>query len=183
MPRSYQLDYDQGGEVEGYWGTCGETSVANVTLMGGRAVSEKEVVQCAIKENLCDTAAESADMRGATSEDDRQALLEHFGFACTIDERVDLTAVAQSIKDGKGVIISVNASKLWDLHEENEDTSDHAITVTGVSNSLMPGLMGEKITLKTLPVRMLTKRSSMRRMKLSLANGGNRGYGEIAMLD
>lgn len=139
MPRSYQLDYDQGGEVEGYWGTCGETSVANVTLMGGRAVSEKEVVQCAIKENLCDTAAESADMRGATSEDDRQALLEHFGFACTIDERVDLTAVAQSIKDGKGVIISVSASKLWDLHEENEDTSDHAITVTGVACSAATG--------------------------------------------
>lgn len=139
MPRSYQLDYDQGGEVEGYWGTCGETSVANVTLMGGHAASEKEVVQRAIKENLCDTAAESADMRGATSEDDRQALLQDFGFACSIDERVDLAAVAQSIKDGKGVIISVSASKLWDLHEENEDTSDHAITVTGVACSAATG--------------------------------------------
>lgn len=139
MPRSYQLDYDQGGEVEGYWGTCGETSVANVTLMGGHAASEKEVVQRAIKENLCDTAAESADMRGATSEDDRQALLQDFGFACSIDERVDLAAVAQSIKDGKGVIISVSASKLWDLHEANEDTSDHAITVTGVACSAATG--------------------------------------------
>lgn len=139
MPRSYQLDYDQGGEVDGYWGTCGETSVANVTLLGGHAASEKEVVQRAIKENLCDTAAESADMRGATSEDDRQALLQDFGFASTIDEQVDLTAVAQSIKDGKGVIISVSASKLWDLHEENEDASDHAITVTGVACSAATG--------------------------------------------
>lgn len=139
MPRSYQLDYDQGGEVEGYWGTCGETSVANVTLMGGHAASEKEVVQRAIKENLCDTAAESADMRGATSEDDRQALLQDFGFASSIDEQVDLKAVAQSIKDGKGVIISVSASKLWDLHEENEDASDHAITVTGVACSAATG--------------------------------------------
>lgn len=139
MPRSYQLDYDQGGEVEGYWGTCGETSVANVTLMGGHAASEKEVVQRAIKENLCDTAAESADTRGATSEDDRQALLQDFGFAASIDEQVDLNAVAQSIKDGKGVIISVSASKLWDLHEENEDASDHAITVTGVACSAASG--------------------------------------------
>ncbi|WP_237741790.1 calcium-binding protein [Herbaspirillum rubrisubalbicans] len=139
MPRSYQLDYDQGGEVDGYWGTCGETSVANVTLMGGHAASEKEVVQRAIKENLCDTAAESADMRGATSEDDRQALLQDFGFASTIDEQVDLKAVAQSIKDGKGVIISVSASKLWDLHEDNEQYSDHAITVTGVACSAASG--------------------------------------------
>ncbi|MET3431463.1 hypothetical protein ABIC71_000941 [Herbaspirillum seropedicae] len=139
MPRSYQLDYDQGGEVEGYWGTCGETSVANVTLMGGHAVSEKEVVERAIKENLCDTAAESADTRGATSEDDRQALLQDFGFAASIDEEVDLKAVAQSIKDGKGVVISVSASKLWDLHEENEDASDHAITVTGVACSAASG--------------------------------------------
>ncbi len=135
MPRSYQLDYDQGGEVDGYWGTCGETSVANVTLMGGHAASEKEVVQRAIKENLCDTAAGSADQRGATSEDDRQALLQDFGFASTIDEQVDLDAVAQSIKDGKGVIISVSAGKLWGMDLNDDDTSDHAITVTGVACS------------------------------------------------
>lgn len=42
----------------------------------------------------------------------------------------------------------------------------------GVSNSLMPGLMGEKTTLKTLPVRMLTKRSSMRLMMTSVGSAG-----------
>lgn len=40
----------------------------------------------------------------------------------------------------------------------------------GVSNSLMPGLMGEKTTLKTLPVCMLTKRSSMRLMVTSIGS-------------
>jgi hypothetical protein len=53
--------------------------------------------------------------------------------------------------------------------------------VGGVSNSLMPGLMGEKITLKTLPVRMLTKRSSMRRMTGSI--GSTAGVEALAVAE
>jgi Ca2+-binding RTX toxin-like protein len=133
MPKSYQLDYQQGDAVEGYLGTCGETSVANITIMGGRPASEKDVVSRAIKENLCDNFSPSAHERGGTSSDDLQTLLKEFGFSSSLSDGFDVATVAQSIKDGKGVSISVNANRLWGMPSGNDTVADHRITVTGVA--------------------------------------------------
>lgn len=133
MPKSYQLDYQQGDAVEGYLGTCGETSVANITIMGGRPASEKDVVSRAIKENLCDNFSPSVHARGGTSSDDLQTLLKEFGFSSSLSDGFDVATVAQSIKDGKGVSISVNANRLWGMPSGNDTVADHRITVTGVA--------------------------------------------------
>ena len=133
LPRSYQLDYDQGNGVSGFSGTCGETSVANVTLMAGQPASEKDVVLRAIQEHLCDITSASADRRGGTNEFDRQALLQDFGLAATISDGFDAQSVAQGIKDGKGVLISVSAGQLWGMDLGDDEISDHVVTVTGVA--------------------------------------------------
>ncbi|MFJ3054729.1 calcium-binding protein [Herbaspirillum sp. NPDC087042] len=135
MPRSYQLNYDQGGKVDGYWGTCGEASVANVTMLGDHPVSEKVVVQRAIKDSLCDTSSDSDDMRGGTSGYDQQTLLEDFGFESSIESGFDAKSVAQSIKDGKGVLVSLSAGNLWGEDLNDDAVSDHVVTVTGVACS------------------------------------------------
>ncbi|MFJ3054727.1 calcium-binding protein [Herbaspirillum sp. NPDC087042] len=135
MPRSYQLDYAQGYGVPDYLNTSGETSIANLTLIAGHPVSEKEVVERAIKEEQCDTISTSPDNPGGTNAFQRQALLHDFGLDSTIDQGFDVQAVAQSIKDGKGVIVSVSAGKLWGIDMKDDNISDHVITVTGVACS------------------------------------------------
>ncbi|MCO4856252.1 hypothetical protein MKD49_07120 [Herbaspirillum sp. WGmk3] len=133
MPKSYQLDYQQGDAVPGYQGTCGETVVANMTVMGGRPVTEKDVVTRAIDELLCDTTHPLPEQRGGTTTQDQQALLKDFGFAASIGHDFDEKAVARSIKEGKAVGMSVNAARLWDIPMQNNHVSNHCITVTGVA--------------------------------------------------
>nr|WP_233170810.1 calcium-binding protein [Herbaspirillum sp. ASV7] len=139
MPKSYLLDYAQGDAVPGYRGTCGDTSVANLTMLGGRPASEKEVVERAIKEHLCDTTDMSPDQRGGMMPWQELTLLKEFGFASTQQQGFDPNAVAQSIKDGKGVGLGVNAGRLWNSYSLDDMESDHCITVTGVACSAASG--------------------------------------------
>lgn len=133
MPKSYQLDYDQGDAVPGYQGTCGETAVANTTALGGRPASEKDVVSRAILEDLCDTTNPQPEHRGGTRTSDQRALLKDFGFASTVTQEFDEKAVAQSIKEGRAVILGVNASILWNGPSGDQLAANHSITVTGVA--------------------------------------------------
>ncbi|UWE14291.1 calcium-binding protein [Herbaspirillum huttiense] len=100
---------------------------------GGRPASEKDVVSRAIKENLCDNFSPSVHARGGTSSDDLQTLLKEFGFSSSLSDGFDVATVAQSIKDGKGISISVNANRLWGMPSGNDTVADHRITVTGVA--------------------------------------------------
>ena len=139
-PGSYQLNYNQGNAVPGYEGTCGETSVANVTMLGDRPVSEKEVVQRAIEKGLCDTVSDSPGSRGGSSSRDQKQLLKEFGFASKVSSGFDAQAVARDIKAGKGVTINVYADALWDGTAVPDDAStDHRVTVTGVACSAATG--------------------------------------------
>lgn len=139
-PGSYQLNYNQGNAVPGFEGTCGETSVANVTMLGDQPVSEKEVVERAIKEGLCNTDSQFSDFRGASSQWDQQQLLEEFGFTSTVTNGFNAQEVARDIKAGKGVTVSVYAEALWDGGAVPAGVStDHRITVTGVACSAATG--------------------------------------------
>ncbi|WP_253909700.1 calcium-binding protein, partial [Herbaspirillum seropedicae] len=138
-PKSYQLDYKQGDAVKGYRGTCGETAVANITMLGDRPASEKEVVERAIKEKLCDTLTPYDQFRGGSDEKQQQALLKDFGLRSSVTEGFDEKSVAQSIKEGKGVAVGVSAGNLWGMSLRDQDQSDHVITVTGVACSAMTG--------------------------------------------
>ncbi|MET3431462.1 Ca2+-binding RTX toxin-like protein [Herbaspirillum seropedicae] len=138
-PRSYQLDYTQGDAVKGYRGTCSETTIANITTMGDRPATEKEVVEKAIKEKWCDTLTPLDDFRGAATPEQQQALLKAFGFAARVTKGYDEKAIVQSIKEGKGVAVSVSAGNLWGMGGADQDYCDHIVTVTGVACSAMTG--------------------------------------------
>ncbi|WP_244940013.1 calcium-binding protein [Herbaspirillum seropedicae] len=139
-PGSYQLDYDQGNAVPGFEGTCGETSVANVTMLGDQPVSEKEVVERAIKEGLCDTDSQFSGFRGGSSQWDQQQLLEEFGFTSKVTNGFNAQEIARDIKAGKGVTVSVYADALWgDGAMPAGVSTDHRITVTGVACSAATG--------------------------------------------
>ncbi|WP_406851298.1 calcium-binding protein [Herbaspirillum huttiense] len=133
MPKSYQLDYDQGDAVPDFLGTCGETVVANMSVLAGRPLTEKEVVTRAIDEMLCDVIAPLPEHRGGTYTEGQRALLKDFGIDATITHGFDEMAVARSIKEGKAVGLSVNASRLWDMPMASNNRSNHCITVTGVA--------------------------------------------------
>ncbi|BEV15978.1 calcium-binding protein [Herbaspirillum sp. DW155] len=138
-PRSYQLDYAQGDAVQGYRGTCSETTIANITTMGDKPATEKEVVEKAIKEKWCDTVSPSEELRGGTTPTQQRALLKAFGFNASVTEGYDEKAIAQSIKDGKGVAVSVSAGNLWGMSLSDQDYCNHLVTVTGVACSAMTG--------------------------------------------
>ncbi|WP_413456784.1 calcium-binding protein [Herbaspirillum huttiense] len=136
MPKSYLLDYAQGDAVPDFLGTCGETVVANMGVLAGRPLTEKEVVTRAIDEMLCDVIDPLPEHRGGTYPEGQQALLKDFGIDATITHGFDEMAVARSIKEGKAVGLSVNASRLWDMPMASNNRSNHCVTVTGVAYSV-----------------------------------------------
>lgn len=139
-PGSYQLNYNQGNAVRGFLGTCGETSVANITMLGDKPVTEKDVVERAIKEGLCETDSKNPGARGASSQWDQQQLLEEFGFTSTVTNGFNVQQVARDIKQGKGVAVSINSDALWDGRVVSGPAfTDHRITVTGVACSASTG--------------------------------------------
>lgn len=113
--------------------TCGDTSIANLTMLGGRPVSEKEVIERAIKEHLCNTTDTAPNRRGGITPEQELILLKEFGFAATLQEGFDAKSVAQSIKDGKGVTLGVNSNRLWNTGSRDDIACNHCITVTGVA--------------------------------------------------
>ncbi|MFX5634330.1 hypothetical protein ABTE18_21000, partial [Acinetobacter baumannii] len=76
-------------------------------------VTEKDVVNKAIAEKLCDTTSKSTTKRGTITAENELILLKEFGLASTVTHGFDENAVARDILAGKGVIVTVNGSNLW----------------------------------------------------------------------
>lgn len=113
-PKSYdQLDYSQGFAVSGYFGTCTEASVSNLLKIAGQDVSEADVVKRAIVNKWCDTTSSDPSMRGGAFRDQQQAMLKSYGVATEVFHGNDMEKLGQLVKEGKGVIMAVNAQQLW----------------------------------------------------------------------
>ncbi len=138
-PGSYLLDFEQGNAVDGYFGTCSETTIANIAVLAGQSVTEKDVVERAIKEKLCDTLTPMPEYRGGTTPEQQRALLKSFGIDASISDGYDEKQVACSIKEGKGVAVSVSAGHLWGAGWYFQDQANHLVTVTGVAYAEMTG--------------------------------------------
>ena len=104
----------QGDAVAGYKGTCALTAIANLTTQANRARSEADVVRAAISNNWCVTDAAKTDyQRGGSNYIGQQALLNSYGIRNGIISGYNEEAIANLIKGGRGVILGVNAGKLW----------------------------------------------------------------------
>ncbi len=133
-PHYYALDYSQGDEVPGYKGTCSETSVANVCMMADLPVTEGDVVRRAIANGWCNTTSPDEGTRGSSNPSSQVAMLNSYGLRAETRSGYDVKRLADLVKDGRGVMLSVNAGKLWDVPEYIDSGAvNHRVTVTGVA--------------------------------------------------
>ncbi|WP_232346439.1 calcium-binding protein [Cupriavidus sp. USMAA2-4] len=134
-PKAFELDYMQGDAVAGYKGTCALTAIANLTTQANQARSEADVVRAAISNNWCVTDAAKTDyQRGGSNYIGQQALLNSYGIRNGIISGYNEEAIANLIKGGRGVILGVNAGKLWgDRGYLDNGGVNHVVTVTGVA--------------------------------------------------
>jgi Ca2+-binding RTX toxin-like protein len=134
-PKAYELDYMQGNAVAGYKGTCALTSIANLATQANQALSEVQVVQTAINNSWCVTSSTATDyQRGGSNYVQQQALLNTYGIRNGIVMGYNEQAIANLIKGGRGVIIGLNAGKLWgDSNYLDNGGVNHVVTVTGVA--------------------------------------------------
>lgn len=137
------------GRIDGFKGTCGLCSVANVVLLSGNPASERNMVDVASAFNLCTHTSVFSSNNGSTSAQDRKALLEKFGISSMLipqcernglkrEYQTDL--IADYVSKGHGVILSVHASKLYKGWTLGGDY--HAVTVTGVKKDSFGNVQG-----------------------------------------
>jgi len=132
-PHRYHLDYDQGGDIAGYDGTCGETSISNVLNMAGTPVAEPDVVRRAISRALCEPKNASG-MGGGMNQYNCSKLLDSYGIRNRVSNNFEPQGVVDAVKAGKAVILSVSSGRLWGAPDgDNFIHCDHYVTVTGVA--------------------------------------------------
>lgn len=122
-----KLDADQ-GDVPGYEGTCGLVSCVNVLRLAGLDIKEQEMVLYALDKGLCRVASDYGN-GGGTNPESRQTLLKEYGVESTL-ERPTIDNIKNFVSEGRGVIISVDAGKLWG--QSSAIGYGHAVTVTSV---------------------------------------------------
>ncbi len=121
------LDYHQ-GKMKGYIGTCGLCSCENILRLAGVNVSEQDIVQFAVKNGLCKCGG-AEEENGGTNYEGRKKILEAFGVDSSLLPQ-NLDSIAKAIVSGRGVIISVDAGRLWE--DARYLNGLHAVTVTSV---------------------------------------------------
>ena len=134
-PKAFELDYMQGNAVAGYKGTCALTAIANLGTQASQPLSEADVVQRAIDNKWAVTDAATTDyQRGRSNYVGQQALLDSYGIRNGRVAGYDEQAIANLLKGGRGVIIGVNAGRLWgDSAYLDNGGVNHVVTVTGVA--------------------------------------------------
>ena len=133
-----RLDSDQGkarSPLSGLRlaGTCGLVSCANVLRLGGAPATEQQLVDLAVEEGLCAPS-------GGTTARNRRAILKKLGMRSSL-KRCTVDAIAEQVAEGRGVIISVYAARLWNLFGIDPN-STHAVVVTSVRRDARGKLEG-----------------------------------------
>ncbi len=134
-PKANELDYMQGNAIPEYQGTCALTSIANLLVQAQTPTTEAEVVQLAIDNRWAVTDAEvSAYQRGGSNYQQQQQILESYGLRNGLLAGYNEYVVANMLRSGRGVLIGLNAGKLWgDDSYLDEGGVNHVVTVTGVA--------------------------------------------------
>ena len=122
------LDYHQGRDPL-YCGNCGLVSCENVLRLAGRVVTQKEVNARYREVTLYKTRLFSVN-NGATNARERQAVLESYGIHSEIVSHPSVEKIAQSVCEGRGVIVSVFLGRL--LQRSISERDYHTVVVTSV---------------------------------------------------
>ena len=132
------LDYQQGFDNPyGAFGTCGLTSVANVGTMAGLDITEPEVVDFAMNNNLCEKPGDGV-LGGGVIISQTLKILSHYRLDshCEMADVASPNRLAECIEGGHGVILGVNSGIMqgrdWKVLDKNREiTTTHYVTLTG----------------------------------------------------
>ena len=113
-----QVWEQQGHNQFGFQGTCGLASIAAELRLFGVQISEREVVDYAVANGLCELSLDPAKAGGVTF-DQQVQILQHFGVPAHAQFILGNAEVADAIARGQGVLVSLNAGPLW--YEECAD--------------------------------------------------------------
>lgn len=142
-PKANELDYMQGDAVAGYKGTCALTSIANLMTQANTPTTEAQVVNLAIQNNWAVTNSTATDyQRGGSNYIGQQAILNSYGIANTLLAGYNPEAIANLVQSGRGVIIGLNAGKLWnDANYNDAGGVNHVVTITGAVRDASTGAL------------------------------------------
>ncbi len=134
-PKAYELDYMQGNANPAFRGTCALTSIANVATQAQMPLSERQVLDRAVANQLCvSDPVSDAFKKGGSNFMQQQALLSSFGLRNGLLMGYDENAIANLIRGGRGVIMAMNAGNLWgDERYRDGGGVNHVVTLTGVA--------------------------------------------------
>jgi Ca2+-binding RTX toxin-like protein len=141
FPKRNELDYMQGDAIENYRGTCALTSIANLITQTGTPTSEGEVVNTAIANNWAvNDPSLPASQLGGSNYLQQQTILNNYGIANDVIQGYNETGIANLLRGGRGVMLSVNAGVLWnDSNYNGNGGVNHAITLTGAVHNANTG--------------------------------------------
>ena len=148
IDRSEMVVCYQGINEKKYLGTCGIVSCVNVINISQKnrlfekKVLEKDLVNYAVENELCDSHHRSPYDNGATTALGISAILKGQGIDNTIfeDESLpDFSKLGEIIKTGDVAILGVNAADFYDTSTtklpffRNRSHANHAVTITGAA--------------------------------------------------
>jgi|GEM_PF-1670153 len=132
--------HKQGENDFGYTGTCGLVSVGDIASQFGLNVDENYIVHYAVDNNLCNVVSDSPSQSGGTTMKDQELILDGIGIPSHIEQGASLDGLGRDLEEGHGVIIEVNAGKLWNNPAYLASGGfNHAVTVTGVAADPVTG--------------------------------------------
>jgi Ca2+-binding RTX toxin-like protein len=142
-PKANELDYMQGDAIPHYKGTCTMTSIANLLTQAHTPTTEAEVVQLAINNQWAVTSATATDyQRGGSNFQQQQQILNSYGIQNNLLRGYNEQAIANLIRSGRGVILGLNAGKLWaDTNYLDNGIVNHVVTITGAVYGESDGLL------------------------------------------
>lgn len=108
---------------------CGvESSRQIINSAKGKTISEDKLLDYALKSGDAAKKATRADS-GGTYPEGRKAILKDHGVSSTLEPQT-LRGMEKATSEGKGVIASVDATKLYGINDTK--VRGHAVVVTGV---------------------------------------------------
>jgi hypothetical protein len=133
-----QHGHKQGNNELGFLGDCGLVSCENVLRGFGQEVTENDIVCFAVANGLC-TLDERPQFAGGTTLQNQADILNAFGVPAHYEMQCSLDDLAEYLEEGRGVIIQVDSSVLWNQPSYTLGNVDHAITLTGVAHDPATG--------------------------------------------
>lgn len=151
-----KLSYAQGNNTLNWEEDCSLAQIANILTLSGRPTKEQEVVEYvnSIASQLKSKPASSQDARlnGGMVPSDISLVLKHFGLDNDVHENstgvasrivqmlgkpapVDFDQIAESVEEGKGVIMGVNSNMLNGRYS-SPISANHAISIVGTARDL-----------------------------------------------